>query len=251
MKIRKPLIAGNWKMNLKIEDSIKLVEELKSKVKDVSETEVLVCPSFIALKKVSSLLKSSNIELGAQNICSEEKGAFTGEVSAEMVKEAGCKYVIIGHSERRHIYKESDDVVNKKLKIALKNKLKPIICVGETLAERESNKTSEVITNQVKNSLKEITKDEMAKIAIAYEPVWAIGTGKNATPLEAQEVHVLIRNLIKDIFGEKISVEVRIIYGGSVKPDNIKELMMQSDIDGALVGGASLKAEDFSKIVIY
>jgi triosephosphate isomerase len=251
MKIRKPLMAGNWKMNLGIDASVSLIKSLKEKVKDVSETDILVCPSFIALKKVGSLLKGSNIELGAQNICSEEKGAFTGEVSAEMIKEAGCRYVIIGHSERRQIFKETDEILNKKLKIALKNKLKPIFCVGETLAEREANKVNEVISSQVKNGLKDLSKDEMQKITMAYEPVWAIGTGKNATPQQAQEVHVLIRDLIKGLFNEKISYSIRILYGGSVKPENIKELMMQSDIDGTLVGGASLKAEDFEKIVKY
>jgi len=238
-------------MNLGIEDSVRLVEELKAKVKDVSETEILICPSFVALKKVSSLLKKSNIELGCQNICSEEKGAFTGEVSAAMVKEVGCKYAIIGHSERRHVYKENDEVINKKIKIALAHKLKPIFCVGETLAEREAGKINEIISSQVKNGLRDISKDEILKMVIAYEPVWAIGTGKNATPLEAQEVHVLIRNLVKELFNEKVSAEIRILYGGSVKPDNIKDLMMQSDIDGALVGGASLKADDFEKIVKF
>lgn len=251
MKIRRPLIAGNWKMNLTSAESVKLVKELKEKVKDVTGTDILVCPSFTSLKKVSSLLKKSNIELGAQNVYCEEKGAFTGEVSAAMIKEVGCRYVIIGHSERRHILKENDDLINKKIKVSLKNKLRPILCVGETLEERESGKTSEIVVGQIKNGLKDITKDEMHKIVIAYEPLWAIGTGKNATPEQAQEIHVLIRNTVKEIFDDKVCAEIRILCGGSVKPDNIKDLMMQSDIDGALVGGASLKAEDFEKIVRF
>jgi triosephosphate isomerase len=251
MKIRKPLIAGNWKMNLDIKGSISLISELKEKIKGIEDRDILVCPSFISLKKVSSLIKSSNIKLGAQNVCYEDKGAFTGEISAGMLKEAGCKYVIIGHSERRHIFKEDDSMINKKVKNAIKNKLRPILCVGETLNERESNKTKEVVVSQVKNCLEGLSKDDVDHLVIAYEPVWAIGTGKNASPEQAQEVHVLIRDLIKELFGSKISSEIRILYGGSVNPDNMKDLMMQSDIDGALVGGASLKAEDFCKIIKY
>lgn len=237
-------------MNLGIKESISLISDLRSKVKDAS-AEILVCPSFTALKKVKSLIKGTNIELGAQNVCFEDKGAFTGEVSASMLKESGCKYVIIGHSERRHIFKEDDPMINKRVKNAIKNKLRPILCVGETLEERESNRTKEVIMSQIKNCLEGLSKDDMKHLVIAYEPVWAIGTGKNATPMQAQEVHVLIRDLITEMFSSKIGSETRILYGGSVKPDNIKDLMMQSDIDGALVGGASLKAEDFSKIVKY
>jgi len=248
--MRKALIAGNWKMNLGIKESVSLISSLKGQVKDAS-CEVLVCPSFTCLKKVNSLIKGTNIELGAQNVCFEDKGAFTGEVSASMLKENGCKYVIIGHSERRHIFKEDDPMINKRVKNAIKNRLRPILCVGETLEEREANKTKEVIMSQVQKGLEGLTKDDMKHLVIAYEPVWAIGTGKNATPIQAQEVHVLIRDLVTEMFSSKISSDMRIIYGGSVKPDNIKDLMMQSDIDGALVGGASLKAEDFSKIVKY
>lgn len=237
-------------MNLGIKDSISLISELKHKVKAAS-AEILVCPSFTCLKKVKRLIEGSNIELGAQNVCFEDKGAYTGEISASMLKEVGCKYAIIGHSERRHIFKEDDSMINKRVKNAIKNKLRPILCVGETLDERESNRTKEVVVSQIKNCLEGLFKNDVKNLVIAYEPVWAIGTGKNASPEQAQEVHILIRDLIKDMFGSKISSEIRILYGGSVNQNNIKDLMMQSDIDGALVGGASLKAEEFSKIVKY
>lgn len=238
-------------MNLNVQDSVKIVKDLKNSLKDVKNTEILVCPSFTALSEVSKLVKGSNIELGAQNVCYEDKGAFTGEVCSNMLKELGCKYVIIGHSERRHILKESDEIINQKIKNAVKNGLKSILCVGETLQEKEKNKTEEIIVNQIKKGLKDISKEDMKNIVLAYEPVWAIGTGKNASPAQAQEIHIIIRDLIKEMFGEDISQNIRIIYGGSVKPDNIGDLMMQSDIDGVLVGGASLKAEDFSKIVKF
>ncbi len=249
--MRNVLIAGNWKMNLTAKGSVELAKDLKGLVKDVDGTEILICPSFTALQDVYSVIKGSNIELGAQNVCYDDKGAFTGEISAEMLKETGCKYVIIGHSERRHVFKETDDMINLRVKNCLKNKLNAILCVGETLEQRESGETEKVVVSQIKKGLEGISEDDMKDVVIAYEPVWAIGTGKTASPLEAQEVHVIIRDFIKDIFNDEISFKTRILYGGSVKPDNIKELMMQSDIDGALVGGASLKAEEFAKLVKY
>ena len=249
--MRNVLIAGNWKMNLTAKGSVELAKDLKGLVKDVDGTEILICPSFTALQDVYSVIKGSNIELGAQNVCYDDKGAFTGEISAEMLKETGCKYVIIGHSERRHVFKETDDMINLRVKNCLKNKSNAILCVGETLEQRESGETEKVVVSQIKKGLEGISEDDMKDVVIAYEPVWAIGTGKTASPLEAQEVHVIIRDFIKDIFNDEISFKTRILYGGSVKPDNIKELMMQSDIDGALVGGASLKAEEFAKLVKY
>jgi len=249
--MRTPLIAGNWKMNLSVSDSIGLVNELKEKVKDVSDKEILVCPSFTVLKDVNEVIKDSNIKLGAQNVCYEDKGAFTGEISSSMLKDVGCEYVIVGHSERRHVFEETDDLVNLRLKNGLKNDLKVILCVGETLDQREANETEDVIVGQVEIGLKEVSREDMNNIVIAYEPVWAIGTGKTATPEQAQDVHAMIRNLIKDMFDDSISEGIRILYGGSVKPDNVSDLMNKEDIDGALVGGASLKSDDFSKIVKY
>lgn len=243
MANRIPLIVGNWKMNKTSSEAVELVKKLKVLVKNVkaNKSQIVICPAFTALSDVAKELKDTNILLGAQNLYFEEYGAFTGEVSAQMLKEIECKYVIIGHSERRQLYGEINAVVNQKIFAALKHGLIPIVCVGETLAEREKNKTKEIIKKQITESLKDI---DVNKIVIAYEPVWAIGTGKTATPEQAQEVHALIRSLIK-------SNSTRILYGGSVKHDNIKELMAQKDIDGALVGGASLDAESFAKIVMY
>ncbi|MCK4522343.1 MAG: triose-phosphate isomerase [Nanoarchaeota archaeon] len=249
--MRKPLMAGNWKMNCTVKDAVELVKELKKYVKDVKNTEILVCPPFTALNEVSRTVKDSNIELGAQNMGYEDSGAFTGEISPLMLRELKCRYVILGHSERRHIFNENDGVINKKIKCALKNNLKPILCVGETLLQRRANLTKKIILNQIQNGLKDIKADDMKNIVVAYEPVWAIGTGKTAMPYQAQEIHASIRDLLEDMFNQDVGFNTRIIYGGSVKPDNIKELMMQSDIDGALVGGASLKAKDFSQIIRY
>jgi triosephosphate isomerase len=247
--MRTPLIAGNWKMNLNIKDSVKLVKELK--VSDVKDREILVCPSFTCLKDVSKVIKGSNIMLGAQNVCYEDKGAFTGEISASMLKEVGCSYAIVGHSERRHVFDEDNDMVNLRLKNGIKNGFNVILCVGETLEEREANKTEDVVVEQIKIGLKDVNEVDMVNVVIAYEPVWAIGTGKTASPSQAQEVHAMIRKLIEDMFNDSLSDSIRILYGGSVKPDNAKELMSQEDIDGALVGGASLDAESFSKIVHF
>lgn len=228
-----------------------LVQDLKGRVKDVTTVDVVVCPPFISLLAVADVLKGSHIGLGAQNLYWEKNGAFTGEVSAPMLKSAGCAYVIIGHSERRTYFHETDETVNKKIFAALSEGLSPIVCVGETLEEREKGITFDVIKRQVKQGLANLTVEQMKTVVIAYEPVWAIGTGKTATPEQAQEVHAFIRKLLGEMFGAATAEATRIQYGGSVKPDNITTLMNQADIDGALVGGASLKADSFEKIVKF
>jgi len=247
--MRKPIIAGNWKMNKTITEALDIVRQLSIELKDIKDVDILVCPVFTALYSVSQAVDGLNIKMGAQNLFWEEKGAFTGEISSSMLKDTHCEYVILGHSERRSIFKETNEHVNKKIKAALKAELLPILCVGERLEDREAGKTYDIITDQIKGSLADISADELNKIIIAYEPVWAIGTGKVATPEQAQEVHAFIRKLISDNFGAGTAESLRIQYGGSVKPDNIKVLISQPDIDGALVGGASLKAEDFIQLV--
>ncbi|GAK57304.1 triosephosphate isomerase [Candidatus Vecturithrix granuli] len=234
-----------------VDEAKALVEDLKARVRDVSGVEIVVCPPFISLTTVHAVIKDSNIGLGAQNLYWEDKGAFTGEVSAPMLTSAGCSYVIIGHSERRTYFGETDATVNKRIFAALAGELKPIVCIGETLQEREQNRTFEVIKRQVKDGLAGLSAEQMADVVLAYEPVWAIGTGKTATPAQAQEVHAFIRKLLKDLFGSATAEATRIQYGGSVKPDNASELMNQPDIDGALVGGASLKADSFEQIVKF
>ena len=248
--MRKPLIAGNWKMNKTVKESVGLVSDLKKLVKGVKDRDILVCPTFTALSSVAEQIKGSNIMLGAQNMHFEEEGAFTGEISAKMLKEIGCKYVILGHSERRHIFNEDDELINKKVKTGLASGLKVILCVGETLEEREKGDTEKVVERHVKKGLNGVSSGDMKNVIIAYEPVWAIGTGKTATPEQAEEVHKLIRGLLGKLYG-KIADNTLILYGGSVKPDNIKGLMDKEDIDGGLVGGASLDAKSFSEIVKY
>lgn len=238
-------------MNTVLDEAKALVQGLKERVSDVSNVEVVVCPPFISLAPVAEVIKDSNIALGAQNIYWEKKGAFTAEVSGPMLVSVGCTYVIIGHSERRSYFGETDETVNKRIFSALEEGLKPIVCVGETLEERENGTAFDVITRQVKNGLAGLSVEQMASIVIAYEPVWAIGTGKTATPAQAQEVHAFIRQLLNTMFGEATAEATRIQYGGSVKPENASELMGQTDIDGALVGGASLKADVFEKIVKF
>jgi triosephosphate isomerase len=248
--MRKIIIAGNWKMNKTSQEALHFLDELSESIKTQNKVEAVICPTYLCLDKMSDKLKNSNIKLGAQNMYWEKNGAFTGEVSGEMLKDLGCEYVIIGHSERRQFFFENDIVVNLKVKKALEIGLKPIVCVGETLEERENNKTDEIISLQVENGLKGlniISKSE--SLVIAYEPVWAIGTGKTCKSEEANRVISLIRNTLKKIFGTSVSENVRILYGGSVKPDNIKELISMSDIDGGLVGGASLEAKSFEKLV--
>ncbi|MFA5104640.1 MAG: triose-phosphate isomerase [Candidatus Margulisiibacteriota bacterium] len=249
--MRKPMAAGNWKMFKTAKEAAQMLLDLKDKVKGVENREIVICPTFTALESAVNATHGSNIKIGAQNLFWEEKGAFTGEIAPAMIKDLGCEYVIIGHSERRQYFGESDATVNKRIFAALKAGLKPIICVGETLQERESEKTFSVIETQLKGGLKDLTKEQMTAAVIAYEPVWAIGTGKTATKEQAQEVHAFIRKLLADLFGKNTAEATRILYGGSVKPDNMKDLMSQPDIDGGLVGGASLEAESFSKIVKY
>jgi len=247
--MRKTIIAGNWKLYKNEREAVELVTGLKTELVDISAVDIVVCPVFIVLPVVQDVLLESNIALGAQDMYWEDEGAFTGEVSAPMLKSVGVRYVIIGHSERRQFFGETDATVNKKVKAALKHQLTPIVCVGENLQERESNKTFDVIKKQCEGSLAGFSAAEIEKIVLAYEPVWAIGTGKTATPEQAQEVHKFIRGLLSKMYDEDTAQKVRIQYGGSVKPENASDLISQEDIDGALVGGASLKVDSFSAIV--
>ncbi|MDR1122586.1 MAG: triose-phosphate isomerase, partial [Endomicrobium sp.] len=239
-----------WKMNKTVAESVGVVKALKSSIADVTDVEVLICPTFTALYAVNNEVKGSNINVGAQNLFWETKGAFTGEISPAMVKDTGCSYVLIGHSERRQYFNETDEAVNKKTKAALAAGLIPVICVGETLKEREENITFKVIEKQIKEGLAGLTPQQAETIVIAYEPVWAIGTGKTATPDQAQEVHAFTRKAYSQMYGDA-SQKVRILYGGSVNPTNVSDLMKQPDIDGGLVGGASLEAESFTELVKY
>jgi triosephosphate isomerase len=249
--MRIPLIAGNWKMNLTREEAKDLAQKIKDGLDPNLKHEVLLAPSFTNLETVKKVIKETKILLAAQNMFWEEKGAFTGEVSPIQLKDIGCNYVIIGHSERRNIFGETDEIINKKIKSALKNEINVIMCIGETLTERETGKTYEVLGKQLENGLKEIDKNSILKIVIAYEPVWAIGTGKTATPTQAEEAHMFIREKIKDLYDRDISDKIRILYGGSVKAENIDDLMAQKNIDGVLVGGESLKADKFLRIIHY
>jgi len=249
-------MVGNWKMltapaGTSLAEAKSLVSALREGLADVSETNIGVCPPYVHLTAVGELISGSNIKLGAQNVYFQEKGAFTGEISPLMLKDIGCEYVIIGHSERRTVFKEDDDTVNKKVKAALKAGLTPIMCVGETLQERQDEITEKVIRFQVERGLDDLTPEDVNRVVIAYEPVWAIGTGKNATPEQAQAVHLFIRKLLVHIANEEVAQAKQIIYGGSVKAENAKILMSQPDINGALVGGASLNAESFIKIIKY
>ena len=246
--MRIPVIAGNWKLFKTISESVALVDDLKSLVADIHGVEIVVAPVFTALSRVCDAVKGSNILLAAQDCYWEEEGAFTGEVAPKLLKDAGCSHVIIGHSERRQYFGETDLGVNKKTKAAIAAGLTAIVCVGELLAEREAEQTFSVIETQIQGGLAGLAADSLKHVVIAYEPVWAIGTGKTASDAQAQEVHAFIRRLIARLFNQSAADAVRILYGGSVKPDNAKGLMSQPDIDGALVGGASLKAESFAAI---
>ncbi|MCY6958972.1 triose-phosphate isomerase [Clostridium brassicae] len=248
--MRKAIIAGNWKMNNTVAQAVKLVEELKPLVKDAI-CDVVVCPSTICLDAVVNAVKGTNIKVGAQNMHFEESGAFTGETAPAMLEEMGVDYVILGHSERRTYFAETDEALNKKIKKAFEHNLIPILCVGETLEEREANITEEVLGKQIKLDLAGLTKEQVEKTVIAYEPIWAIGTGKTATSEQANETIAYVRSVVAGMFGKETAEKVRIQYGGSVKPATIKEQMAQSDIDGGLIGGASLKAEDFAAIVNF
>jgi triosephosphate isomerase len=249
--MRKPFVAGNWKMNTDSRTSIDLAERIASRSMDVAgqSATVAVCPPFVYLQAVTKALSASSIAVGAQDIYFEASGAFTGEISASMLKDIGCIYCLCGHSERRHVIGETDELINKKATAAIGGGLLPILCVGELLDEREASKTNEVVTRQLKEGLSGLSAEKLSAVTIAYEPVWAIGTGLTATPEQAQEVHALIRKLLGQMYNPTLAEEIRILYGGSVKPGNAADLMSQKDLDGLLVGGASLKADDFLAII--
>ena len=249
--MRKPLIAGNWKLNNTIAEATQLAETLTSEIGTINCTDIVVAPVFTALASVTQICASSTIQVAGQNCHCVDSGAFTGEVSAPLLVDAGCSHVIIGHSERRQYFGETDNFVNAKTHAAINAGLTAIVCLGETLEQRESGEMFDIITNQLSVALNEIIAEQTGKLVIAYEPIWAIGTGKTATSEEAAEVHAFIRGLLSGLFNQEIASAIRIIYGGSVKPSNIGELMAEDDIDGALVGGASLNATDFISIVNY
>jgi len=252
---RKPFIAGNWKMNTCRVDAMSLATSLADKIGNVKDVDLAVAPPFVYLTAVTSILQGSQVAVAAQNVFYEDNGAFTGEISTQMLKDVGCRYAILGHSERRHVMGETDETINKKVLNTINDGLDVILCVGELLSERESGSTEEVVARQVKIGLEGVPGEcaegmsLAARLTIAYEPVWAIGTGKTATPDQAQEVHAMIRGLIGDLYDSSVADDMRIQYGGSVKPSNAAELLSQADVDGALVGGASLKADDFAAIV--
>jgi triosephosphate isomerase (TIM) len=249
-KERKLIVAGNWKMNKTVAEALSLVNDIKLELGKVKEVDIVVCPPFTALESVSkSILETKNIRLGAQNMSENNFGAHTGEICAGMLKEFSVRYVILGHSERRQYQKESDALIAKKALAAHTATLKPIVCVGETLAEREGGETEKVLETQVRGSLAGLTKEQMVETIIAYEPVWAIGTGKTATTQQAQDAHAFIRSLLAKMFDDAVARRIRIQYGGSVKPSNARELMSQPDVDGALVGGASLESRSFADII--
>ncbi len=249
--MRRPFICGNWKMYKTVSEALAFINEAKGLVADAKDVDIGIGAPATALKSIADAAKGSNIMIGGENCHWEKEGAFTGEIAPGMLVEAGCDFVIIGHSERRQYFGETNETCNKKAKAAIAAGLTVILCCGETLEEREAGKTTAVVTDHVKNGLAGFTPEEMKKIVIAYEPVWAIGTGKTATPDQAQEVHAVIRNLLTEMCGKEISEATRIQYGGSVKPENVKEIMSKPDVDGALVGGASLKADSFAKLVQF
>jgi triosephosphate isomerase len=246
---RRPLVIANWKMNKTVAETVVFLDAYKPLVASNSHVDSAVCPPFIALSAAAEKLKGTAVGLGAQNVNENENGAFTGEVSGSMLASIGCQYVIIGHSERRQFYGDTDSLVQKKIAKAYKYNMIPVVCVGESLEQRESGKTFDVVSTQVKAALEGLPSADVQKLVFAYEPIWAIGTGRTATPAQAQEVHLSIRNILKDLYGSSTSLRVRILYGGSVKPDNTAELMTCEDVDGGLVGGASLDAVSFAKIV--
>jgi triosephosphate isomerase len=251
MSERTPLIAGNWKMYKTVSQAVETAVQLKKNVADATGVDIMIAPPFTAIAAVSAAVKDSPVAVGAQNIYWEKEGAYTGEIAPEMLTEAGCRYVIIGHSERRQYFGESDQSVKRKIGAAVKAGLIPVMCIGESESQREAGQTFSVLDKQIKNGLKDFFANELNLLVIAYEPIWAIGTGKTATSDQAQEVHHYLRSLLAEIFDPTFAQAVRILYGGSVKPENISELMARADIDGALVGGASLNADTFSKIVKF
>ena len=248
--MRKPIIAGNWKMNKTPSESIKLVKEILEGDLESSVEKVVAVP-FTSLYPIEEIIKDTDVKLGAQNMYFEKEGAYTGEVSPSMLEDVGVEYVILGHSERREIFVETDELINKKLKAAFENKLTPILCCGETLEERESDSQQDKVERQITEDLKDIATTDVASLVIAYEPIWAIGTGKTASSEDAEEMCAFIRSLIEKLYDKETAEKVRIQYGGSVKPENVQEIMSKDNIDGALVGGASLKSEDFIKLVNY
>lgn len=247
--LRKPLVAGNWKMFKNSAEAEELVQEINESTLKYSGVQIVVCPPFTALERSSGVLGNSTIKLGAQNMHPEISGAYTGEISPEMLRHLFVTYVILGHSERRQLFSEKDGYINEKVLSALKSNLRPILCVGETLQQREAEKTLEVVSTQLREGLKGVTKKKATEVVIAYEPVWAIGTGVTATPEQAQEVHAEIRKILGELFDEKLAEKILVIYGGSVKPQNALELFRKPDIDGGLIGGASLEARSFLDIV--
>ncbi len=249
--MRIPLLAGNWKMYKTTGEAVELVEGLLKGLGTLNQREVLVCPPYTALDRVSKLVANTPIALGAQDLFYEKEGAYTGAIAPQMLKDVGCTYVIVGHSERRQVFGDTDESVNRKLKAALANDLRPIMCVGESKPQRDGGQAEKIVVNQVRNGLADVTAAQMQSVVIAYEPIWAIGTGDTATPADAQAMHAAIRQTLNDLYGTDTANGIRIQYGGSVKPDNVDELMAQPDIDGALVGGASLKADNFLRIVHF
>ncbi|MCD6527678.1 MAG: triose-phosphate isomerase [Desulfuromonas sp.] len=249
--MRKPLIAGNWKLHNTVQQSEQLARDVIEQIGQTEEIEIVIAPVFTALAAVNTICKNSNIQLAAQNCHCIDSGAYTGEVSAPLLADVGCSHVIIGHSERRQYFGETNQFINAKTKAVINTDLTAIICVGETLEQRESGELFDVIASQVKSALADITATQMAQVVLAYEPIWAIGTGKTASSEDAEEVHAYIRGILYGLYGASIADKCRILYGGSVKPNNISELMAEDDIDGALVGGASLSADDFAAIVRY
>jgi triosephosphate isomerase len=245
----KPILAANWKMNKTLGESLDFVNRLKKLVLGINDRQVVIAPSFLALYPVGAALKESGISLAAQNLSDKREGAYTGEVSARMLADAGCTYVIVGHSERRILFGESNDIIHDKIGMVLEFGMQPIFCVGETLQEQETGRTFEVIEKQIKEGLNLIKADDIKKFVVAYEPVWALGTGKTATPEQAGKVHAFIRQLMENLYGKEPASRLPLIYGGSVNPDNIGKLMAQPDINGALVGGASLNVDTFGKII--
>ncbi|EQK44937.1 MULTISPECIES: triose-phosphate isomerase [Paraclostridium] len=248
--MRKPIIAGNWKMHKTIAEAVEFVNEIKGKVNN-TDVEAVICAPFTLLKDLKEATKGTPIKIGAQNMHYADNGAFTGEISAPMLKELDIDYVVLGHSERRQYFNETNETVNKKVLKALEAGIDPILCIGETLEEREADKTKDVCKVQTEKALENVTAEDMKKVVIAYEPIWAIGTGKTATAEQANDVIAYVREVVKGLYGEEISEEVRIQYGGSVKPSNVSEIMNQTDIDGALVGGASLQPADFTELVNF
>lgn len=247
--MRKVIIAGNWKMNKTVSESVEFIEELKKEELD-KEVECVVCAPFISLERLSVASKNTAIKLGAQNVSQYDNGAYTGEISTSMLKDLNMEYVILGHSERRQYFLETNEVINQKVQKVLSSKMTPILCVGETLEERESGKMNDVIATQITEGLAHLSLEQAKGVVIAYEPIWAIGTGKTATSEQANEMAIFIRNQLRELF-QDVAEDISILYGGSVKPDNIKEIMEQSDIDGALVGGAALKVDSFAELVNY